>query len=388
MPVAFLRPFGQGGFAPVARPRFILGSDLDCDLVDTAEGVAEQHATIRLQRGEYVLVAEEGCSLWVAGERVPLISLRDGDTVQLAPRASPWRFRSRVEGTFWPPNISIGEAWLAHPEYEKVANGPQRFGDGRPMTGRNPTRSRIVLGPHCPLIIKHLGPVGEPKEATHFLRLLAALGGAPHPALAAVVDGGIAPHDSEASRWMATRFVDGVCARDLIELGPLDARRVTRILRSLAEGLARLHHRGIVHRGISPRNIVVPPTQLAVLIDYSTAHSLESPLPLTGRRAALEAYAAPEVLAEESGALEPPADVYALAAVGRALLAGVSSAEPDPPAADTDTDTDTTDGDARAALEALLVPALIPNPAGRPTAAALASDLLAAEDKFSARSRS
>ena len=39
MPVAILREDGAAGFAPVARPRFLLGRDLDCDLVDTSPGV-------------------------------------------------------------------------------------------------------------------------------------------------------------------------------------------------------------------------------------------------------------------------------------------------------------------------------------------------------------
>ncbi len=316
MPVAFLRPFGQGGFAPVARPRFILGSDLDCDLVDGSDNVAAHHATVKLRRGEYVLVAENGCSLWVDGERVPLMSLRNGDTVALAEGAMPWLFRSRIDGSFWPPSVTLGEAWLAHPSFSDPASGPGRFSKGRALT----RRSLMVLGPYSPLVIKQLGPIRDPPDATRFLRLIAALGGVTHPALAPVVDGGVAPDDDgEPVRWLATRFVDGVWAAHLLQVGALSLPRVVRILRSIAEGLAVLHHRGVVHGNVCVENIVVPPTNRAVLIDYGTARSLENPEPATG-----DAHLAGKAVHE------PPVDVYGLAAVGKALL-GPEWRAPDEP---------------------------------------------------------
>jgi len=322
MPVAFLRDNGTSGFAPVARPRFLLGRDLDCDLVDTSPKVADHHATVRYRRGEYLLKAEEACSLWVGGERVPFLTLRDGDAVQLAPDAPTWHFRSRVEDTFWPPELQVGEAWLSHPAFPNPEHGPTRFGDGPPIGGPDPHRCRLVFTPLGPWIVKRLGVIDDPLEANEYLRFLAALGGAPHPALARVVDGGIAPHAGKPWCWMATRFVDGVCAGRLVESADLDVGRVLHILDALAAGLGHLHHRGLVHRAVAPENVVVPARDPAVLIDFggawSAEHEISRPFELSGP----SRYTAPEVASDGPTALAPAVDLYGWAATGFALLTG------------------------------------------------------------------
>ncbi len=322
MPVALLRESGAVGFAPVARPRFLIGRDLDCDLVDTSPGVADHHATVRYRRGEYLLKAEEGCSLWVGGARVPLFSLRDGDAIRFSPDAPEWHFRSRVGGTFWPPELQLGEAWLSHPAFTDPEHGPTRFGDGPPIGGRDPFRCRLVSTPSGPWIVKHLGPIGEPLEANEHLRFLAAIGGAPHPALAPLVDGGVAPHMGEPWRWMATRFVEGTSAARLVEAADTSVPQVLRILSALAGALRHLHHRGLVHRVVAPENVVVSATNPAVLIDFGHTWSAEHEFSKPSELNDVSAYTAPEAAAGDAGALAPAVDVYGWAATGFALLTG------------------------------------------------------------------
>jgi hypothetical protein len=330
MPVALLRDNGAPGFAPVARPRFFLGRDLDCDLVDASDGVASIHATIRYRRGEFLLKAEEGCSLWVGAERVPFLTLRDGDAVRLAPNAEPWRFRSRVEGSFWPPELQVGEAWLSHPAYHDPEHGPSRFGEGPPVGGVDPLHCRLVSTPYGPWIVKNLAPIREPLAANEHLRFLAALGGAPHPSLAPLVDGGIAPRDGEPWRWMATRLVEGTSAERVVEKGDATAWQVLQTLRQLSEALRHLHHRGIVHRAVAPENVILSEKGPAVLIDYGFAWSSENEVRDAVARED-SPWLAPDLRrasGEGSGGGTPgPAeDVYGLAAVGFALLTGAPPA--------------------------------------------------------------
>lgn len=322
MPVAFLRENGTSGFAPVARPRFLLGRDLDCDLVDESKDVADHHATVRYRRGEYLVKAEDGCSLWVGGERVPFLPLRDGDTVQLSPGATPWLFRSRVDETFWTPETQVGEAWLAHPAFARSEHGPARFGDGPPIGGRDPHRCRLVFSADGPCIVKHLGPIEDPLEANEHLRLLAAIGGAPHPALATLLDGGLVPHGDQSWRWMATRYVEGECAERLVEAGDASVREVVLILGSLAEALQRLHHRGLVHRAVAPENVVLPSRKHAVLIDFGHAWSAEHEVLMPSDATATATYAAPESAVGTSPVPTPAIDVYGWSATGFALLTG------------------------------------------------------------------
>lgn len=383
MPVAFMRPYGVGGYATVARPRFILGSDLDADLVDTAVGVAEHHATVRLRRGEYILVAEDGCSVWVRGARAPLISLRDGDVVSLAPKATPWVFRSRVEGSFWPPEYSVGEAWLQHPAYPQPSSGPERFGGGKPLSDTSSPHSRLVLGPYGPLVVKYLSPIEEPKDATRFLRFLAGLGGALHPALAPVVDGGVAPYEDGDWRWIATRYVEGTCARDLFAGGASGPHRVVRILRSLAEAVAHLHHRGIVHRNLALGNVIVLPTDEAVVIDYGSAWSMENPALTTQEKIAASGFAAPEALTAGEAALDPAVDVFSLAAVGRALLSGAAALDAQTPTAALARLRETSVSGIGAVLP-LIREGLDPDPTTRPDAVAFVEALREVERELGA----
>lgn len=378
MPVAFLRKDGEGGYAPVTRPRFTIGRDLDCDLHDDTEGVADYHASVRLLRGEYVMMTDEGEALHIRGKSVPMISLRDGDEVALVPGATPWVFRSRIEGTFAPPNIPMAESWLVHPEFPKPENGPARFGAGLPLPGRDPAHSRLVEGAHGPLVLEDLGVLASPEEATGFLRLLTALGGAVHPALAPVIDGGLAPKDDGVHRWIATRHVEGVSARDVAAAEPLPASRVLKVLRPLAEALAHLHQRGVVHRHISPGHVIVQPADRALLIDYGHAHSIENEPPPFDGASTDHAYTAPEARVEGPAGCMPPVDVYGLAAVGQALLTG---RRPDPDSHDITLPAPGSAAEKRA-LELLLRvcnAALVVDPEQRPTAAVMAVALRKAE---------
>ena len=378
MPVAFLRKDGKGGYAPVARPRFTIGRDLDCDLHDDTEGVADYHASVRLLRGEYVMMADEGDALHIKGKAVPMISLRDGDEVVLAPGATPWVFRSRIEGTFAPPNIPMAESWLVHPEFRRPENGPARFGAGLPLPGRDPAHSRLVAGLHGPLVLKDLGALESLADSTGFLRMLTALGGAVHPALAPVIDGGLAPEDEHVRRWIATRYVEGVSARDVAAAEPLPASRVLRMLGPLAEALAHLHQRGIVHRHVSPGHVIVQPGDRALLIDYGHAHSIENEPPAFDGGSTDRAYTAPEARIEGPAGFMPPVDVYGLAAVGQALL---TRRKPDPDSHDITLPAPVGDAERRA-LELLLRvlnAALVRDPEKRPTAAVLAAALRKAE---------
>lgn len=378
MPVAFFRKGGGGGYTPIARPRFTVGRDLDCDLHDDTEGVADYHASVRLLRGEYVMMAHEGPALWIRGKAVPMISLLDGDEVTLAPGATPWVFRSRIEGTFSPPTIPLGEAWLVHPEFDKSANGPARFGVGLPLPGRDPAHSRLVEGQHGTLVLKDLGALGAPEHSTAFLRMLAAVGGAVHGALAPVIDGGLAPEGGTVRRWIATRYVEGLSAREVAAAEPLAASRVLRMLAPLAEGLAHLHQRGIVHRHISPGHVIVQPADRAVLIDYRYAHSIENEPPAFNPASVDQAYTAPEARVEGAAGFMPPVDVHGLAAVGQALLTG---RRPDPESSDVVLPVPTGAADKRALelLLRILNAALAKDPARRPTAPVLAQALRKAE---------
>ncbi|QNS03920.1 serine/threonine-protein kinase [Streptomyces xanthii] len=114
--------------------------------------------------------------------------------------------------------------------------------------------------------------------------------------------------------WLATRYLDGPTLSTRVqEYGPLSPAEVARLGVMLAEALATVHGRGIVHRDIKPTNIILEDDEPR-LIDFGIARSVAaSGLTLPGTALGTPGYMAPEQLdcREPTDAV----DVFALGAV-------------------------------------------------------------------------
>lgn len=112
--------------------------------------------------------------------------------------------------------------------------------------------------------------------------------------------------------WIATDFVDGPSLRDLVEQsGPLSSGQAASLVLKLGKALDEVHSLGIVHRDISPDNVLID-SRGPVLIDFGIAYLEEAArLTLPGASFGTPGFAAPEVVAGLPGG--PPADIYGLA---------------------------------------------------------------------------
>jgi serine/threonine protein kinase/outer membrane protein assembly factor BamB len=121
--------------------------------------------------------------------------------------------------------------------------------------------------------------------------------------------------------FLAMEYVPGPSLRQLLEAGPLPNDRALRILSQIGEALDYAHSMGIVHRDVKPSNILVAPSDHAVLIDFGLAEMPENSL-LTADGVVLGTphYMAPEQ-ADGRGA-GAQSDQYALAAVAYEVLTG------------------------------------------------------------------
>ena len=76
-----------------------------------------------------------------------------------------------------------------------------------------------------------------------------------HPNVAAASDFG--KFDGE-SYFLVLEYIEGVTLSDIMEAeGPLEALRAVKLVRQLAAALGAAHQRGIVHRDVKPRNIMI-----------------------------------------------------------------------------------------------------------------------------------
>ena len=98
---------------------------------------------------------------------------------------------------------------------------------------------------------------------------------------------------------------------------------------SVVEAVAGLHERGIVHRDIAPRNVLIDFEGLFLLTDFGSA--LDSEAPRIDSQPGLGGslyYASPEQLTPDADRFDPKADVYALGITLYELLTGVAAFPP------------------------------------------------------------
>ncbi len=137
--------------------------------------------------------------------------------------------------------------------------------------------------------------------------------------------------------YFAMEFVDGRPLAELLQRGPVDFEAVRILQRRLAEGLQAAHELGIVHRDLSPDNVLLPGGDVAraKIVDFGIARS-KSPEETTivgSAFAGRQLYGSPEQLGLHGGDVGPKSDVYSLGLVlaqalaGRALDMGGSPAE-------------------------------------------------------------
>jgi serine/threonine protein kinase len=103
-----------------------------------------------------------------------------------------------------------------------------------------------------------------------------------------------------------------------------------RVFADVADGLAHVHERGLVHRDVKPGNVMVRPDGRAVLLDFGLAFAPGEPLPddptiVGGRGYVLGTtdYMAPEQ-ARDATAIGPAADLYGLGCTLAFALTGVA----------------------------------------------------------------
>ena len=135
---------------------------------------------------------------------------------------------------------------------------------------------------------------------------------------------------------LVMEFVDGPSLRDYMHNGPMDEEQVLLLLRRLAWGLDIAHRAGVVHRDLSPDNVILCEgvVENAKIIDFGIAKETTpgGATLIGGQFAGKPGYVAPEQLGLYDGTVTGQADVYSLgllaaaAALGRPIYMGDSPA--------------------------------------------------------------
>jgi len=164
--------------------------------------------------------------------------------------------------------------------------------------------------------------VDRPALIEALRREIQALRRIEHPGVVRVVD----QDTRQALPWYAMELLDGTTLHDRITTLHAAAGPVRRfaeflpflaVIRRLCETLAFLHGEGVVHRDLTPRNVIVRPDGSPVLVDFGLATQFPAPgreaVDLDRPRAGTPVFSAPEQ--HFRNVVDARADIYALGCI-------------------------------------------------------------------------
>src|SRR5450432_620920 len=172
-----------------------------------------------------------------------------------------------------------------------------------------------------------------PEVVARFEREAMAAANIEHPNVAAATDFGKLP---DGAVFLVLEFVSGRSLRDEIALGPFSVDRALHVARQIAAALAAAHLQGIVHRDLTPENVMLVEKNgdpdFAKVLDFGIAKVPLGDLPGGGSKSgnpitkAVMVFGTPEYMAPEQALgqnVDGRADLYAVGVMLFEMLSGV-----------------------------------------------------------------
>jgi serine/threonine protein kinase len=173
--------------------------------------------------------------------------------------------------------------------------------------------------------VKILRPA-EDADEQRFLAEVRILAGFNHANLVRLLDAG----DFDGRPYLVMDLIDGPTLSQRLASGGLTHQQSARIGADVANALAYVHERGVVHRDVKPANVLVDDAGVAHLTDFGIARLIDTTgVTATGLTLGTPAYLAPEQV--QGIGVGSAADVYALGLVlvecvsGRRAFEGTAS---------------------------------------------------------------
>jgi len=194
---------------------------------------------------------------------------------------------------------------------------------GRGGMGRVYRAVHVGIGRGVALKVLDVRSGVGPEERQRFAREASITGKLQHPNCVGVSDFGALP---DGSQYLVMELIEGVTLDDLLaDVTRLPLARAARILRDVLRGLGHAHGHGLVHRDLTPRNIMLVQqdgVEIAKVLDFGLARDFSSDerLTQTGIICGTPSYMSPEQALNRP--LDPRSDLYAASILLFELLTG------------------------------------------------------------------
>ena len=153
--------------------------------------------------------------------------------------------------------------------------------------------------------------VGEPDYRNRFQREADIAKRIKSPVKVDVISHGLTDADEP---YLVMELLDGVTLADRFrDKGPVDLDRALSLAERLATGLAPFHEAGIVHRALSPANLILSQDDKIRVFDFGTALMSATDPPLSPALLGPPAFMSPEVACEQP--CDPRSDVFSIGAL-------------------------------------------------------------------------
>jgi serine/threonine-protein kinase len=216
---------------------------------------------------------------------------------------------------------------MANPRAGKVLQGRYRLRQILAEGGMGIVWQAERVGIERPVVVKFLQAVfsDRPGAVDRFEREARATARLNHPHCVQLVDFGL----DEQQPYLVVEFVEGQTLAEILDHGPLDAKRAVRIVIQVLSGLEHAHERGILHRDLKPANLMIIEAagyvDFVKILDFGLAKIIgeadRREVTVHGVALGTPGYMSPEQAAGMPSDLR--ADIYSVGAVLYHLLTGV-----------------------------------------------------------------
>jgi serine/threonine-protein kinase len=164
------------------------------------------------------------------------------------------------------------------------------------------------------------GPYADPDERKRFVQEAEAVASLRHPNIVPVYDAG----EIDGRPYFTMELVEGGRLSQKVSGLPQPAREAAALVAAIANAVHAAHQQGIVHRDLTPSNILLATDGTPKVTDFGLARRLEFDTDITasGSPIGTPSYMAPEQGRGNKSAIGPATDVYALGAILYELLTG------------------------------------------------------------------